>query len=53
MRLAKPATVSDFERLKPPYIGVIANSVIHLFLPFEECEAPCEIAIHGYIPLLN
>ena len=31
MRLAKPATVSIFERLKSPYVEVTADSVIHFF----------------------
>jgi len=34
MRLAKPATVSNFESLKPPYVGVTADLVVRLFLPF-------------------
>ena len=34
IRLAKSATVSNSSRLKPPYVGVTADSVIHLFLPF-------------------
>ena len=34
MRLSEPATVSNFERLKPLYVGVTANLVISLFLPF-------------------
>jgi len=40
MRLAKPATVSDFERLKPPYIGVTADSVIRIFCPFFKRAKP-------------
>ena len=36
MRLSEPATVSKSERLKPPYVGVTVDSVIHLFLPFFE-----------------
>jgi len=31
MRLAESATVSNFERLKPPYVGVTVDSVIRLF----------------------
>jgi len=34
MRLAELATVSNFERLKPPYVGVTADPVIRLFLHF-------------------
>ena len=34
MRLAETATVSNPECLKPPYVGVTADSVIRLFLPF-------------------
>ena len=34
MRLAEPATVSKFECLKPPYVGVTVDSVICLFLSF-------------------
>ena len=34
MRLVKLATASNFERLKPPYVGVTADSVIRLFFPF-------------------
>jgi len=34
MCLAEPAAVSNFERLKPPYVGVTADSVLRLFLPF-------------------
>ena len=32
MRLAEPATVSNFELLKPPYVGVPADSVIRPIL---------------------
>ena len=34
MRLAELATVSNFERLKPPYVGVTADSEIRLFFAF-------------------
>jgi len=34
MRLAEPATVFKFERLKPPYVGVTADSVKSPFFPF-------------------
>jgi len=34
MRLAKPATVSNSERLNPPYVGVAVDSVIRLFPTF-------------------
>ena len=34
MRLAEPATVSNFELLKPPYVGVPADSAIRLFFSF-------------------
>jgi len=34
MRQAEPATVSNSSRLNPPYVGVTADSVIRLFLPF-------------------
>ena len=34
MRLAKSVTVSNFELLKPPYVGVAADSVIRPFFEF-------------------
>jgi len=34
MRLAEPAAVFKFERLKPPYDGVTADPAIRLFLSF-------------------
>ena len=42
MRLAERATVSNFGRLKPPYVGVTTDLVIHLNLP-EKYQTPCEI----------
>ena len=30
----EPATVSNLSRLKPLYVGAMADSVIRLFLPF-------------------
>ena len=32
--LGEPVTVSNCERLKPPYVGVMADSVIRLFFLF-------------------
>ena len=34
MRLAETATVSNFERLKPPYVGVTFDSVNSPFFTF-------------------
>ena len=34
MRLSELATVSNFERLKPPFVGVTADSAIRLFFCF-------------------
>ena len=34
MRLSELATVSNFERLKPPCVGVTPNSAIRLFFCF-------------------
>ena len=44
MRLVKLATASNFERLKPPYVGVTADSVTRLFSPF---FLPNKILIHS------
>jgi len=38
MRLAEAATVSNFERLKSPYVGVVADSVINLFFAIFACQ---------------
>ena len=48
MRLAETSTVSNYERRKPPYVGVTADSVIRLFFPFLRCGDRRE-----YEPLLN
>jgi len=51
MRLAEPATVSNFELLKPPNVGVTVDSVICLFLPFFSFHIDVHMACFG--PFLN
>jgi len=41
MRLAELATVSNFELLKPPHVGVTADSVIRLFWSFFCFQMAC------------
>ena len=48
MRLSEPATVVNSERLKPPYVGVKADLVIRLFLPFLSFHNCCACT---YVPL--
>jgi len=58
MRLAKPATVSNYERLKTVCVGVTADSVIRLFFffffsPHRSIDAEVrEMATDGFIHYL-